>query len=38
VALFGREDLAAGVVIGSLFGTDGVDDYGVDDKIVRFAC
>jgi len=37
VALFGREDLAAGVVIGSLFGADGVDDYGVDDKIVRFA-
>ncbi len=37
VALFGREDLAAGVVIGSLFGVDGVDDYGVDDKIARFA-
>jgi uncharacterized protein involved in type VI secretion and phage assembly len=37
VALFAREDLAAGVVIGSLFGADGVDDYGVDDKIVRFA-
>jgi uncharacterized protein involved in type VI secretion and phage assembly len=36
-ALFTREDLSVGIVVGSLFGADGVDDYGLDEKIVRFA-
>jgi phage protein D/phage baseplate assembly protein gpV len=36
-ALFAREDFSAGIVIGGLFGADGLDDYGVDEKIVRFA-
>jgi len=36
-ALFAREDYSAGIVLGGLFGADGLDDYGVDDKVVRFA-
>ena len=36
-ALFAREDFSAGIVVGGLFGADGLDDYGVDEKVVRFA-
>jgi uncharacterized protein involved in type VI secretion and phage assembly len=36
-ALFAREDLSVGIVLGGLFGADGLDDYGVDEKVVRFA-
>jgi uncharacterized protein involved in type VI secretion and phage assembly len=37
VVLFPRGDLGSGIILGGLYGTDGPGDYGVEDKIVRYA-
>lgn len=37
VVLFPRGDLGSGLILGGLYGTEGPGDYGVEDKIVRYA-
>ena len=37
VVLFPRGELGNGLILGGLYGTDGPGDYGVEDKIVRYA-
>jgi phage protein D/phage baseplate assembly protein gpV len=37
VVLFPRGDMGCGLILGGLYGTDGPGDYGVEDKVVRYA-